>query len=290
MNIFLKNYGIFITHLESLANTNSQVLKRHEIEGYAKKWQYAKFPLPIAMYLDVLTPLKVLSVSLQQEKHDPVYMLRNVHEFNWLMSKLQLLVENTFEGSTKKLTNYTKFLSLVEQNETGFVYQDIKLKDFESSKAALEKSFVEMVRKICSAVESRFEDLRRNPIYENLIPILDIETWPDDADILFTYGERCIDEIVEALEPLLISNQCNVKNIPNQWSSLKQRVIEIKKGYATKLNYLDVWQKLLVNESVKSQCSDISHVIELLLITPFTNAKLEQMFSRMNRVKMDFCN
>ena len=242
------------------------------------------------MYLDVLTPLKVLSVSLQQEKHDPVYMLRNVHEFNWLMSKLQLLVENAFEGSTKKLTNYTKFLSLVEQNDAGFVYQDIKLKDFESSKAALEKSFVDMVRKICSVVESTIEDLRRNPIYKNLIPILDIETWPDDADILFTYGESCIDEIVEALEPLLVSNQCNVKNIPNQWLSLKQRVIEIKKSCATKLNYLDLWQKLLVNASVKSQCSDVLHVIELLVITPFTNAKLEQMFSRTNRVKTDFRN
>ena len=216
MNIFLKNYGIFITHLEFLANTDSQALKHHEIEGYAKKWQYAKFPLHIAVYLEVIMPLKVLSVSLQQEKHDPVYMLRNVHEFNWSMSKLQLLVENVFEGSTKKLTNYTKFLSLVEQNETGFVYQDIKLKDFESSKAALEKLFVGIVRKICSEVESRFEDLRGNPIYENLIPILDIETWPDDAHILFMYGESCIDEIVEALEPLLISNQCNVKNIPNQ--------------------------------------------------------------------------
>ena len=133
-------------------------------------------------------------------------------------------------------------------------------------------------------------DLRRNPIYEDLIPILDIETWPDDAGILFMYGESCIDEIVEALEPLLISNQCNVKNIPNQWSSLKQRVIEIKKGCATKLNYLDVRQKLLVTESVKSQCSDVLHVIELLLITPFTNAKLERMFSRMNRVKADFHN
>ena len=92
MNIFLKNYGIFITHLESLANTDEQALKHHEIEGYAKKWQYAKFPLHITMYLDVLLPLKVLSVSLQQEKHDPVYMLRNVHEFNWSMSKLQLLI------------------------------------------------------------------------------------------------------------------------------------------------------------------------------------------------------
>ena len=235
-------------------------------------------------------PLKVLSVSLQQEKHGTVYMLRNVHKFNWSTSKLQLLIENAFEGSTKKLTNYTKFLSLVEQNETGFVYQEIMLKDFKSSKAALEKSIVDMVRKICSAVESRFEDLRRNPVYENLIPVLDIGTWPDDADILFTYGESCIDEIVEALEPLLISNQCNTKNIPNQWSSLKQRVIEIKKGCATKLNYLDVWQKLLVNESIKSQCSNILHVIELLVITPFTNAKLKKMFSRMNRVKMDFCN
>ena len=245
------------------------------------------------MYLAVLTPLKVLSVSLQQEKHDPVYMLRNVHEFNWSKCqnvKMQLLVENVFLGSTKKLTNYTKFLSVVEQNETGFVCQDIKLKDFESCKAALEKSFVDMVRKICSAVESRFEDPRRNPIYENLIPILDVETWPDDADILFTYGESCINEIVEALESHLISNQCNIKNIPNQWSSLKQRVIEIKKGCATELNYLDVWQKLLVNESVKSQCSNILYVIELLLITPFTNTKLQQMFTRMNRVKTDFHN
>ena len=49
-------------------------------------------------------------------------------------------------------------------------------------------------------------------------------------------------------------------------------------------------RKLLVNESVKSQCSDVLHVIELLLITPFTNAKLERMFSRMNRVKTDFHN
>ena len=109
MNIFLKNYGIFITYLESLASTDSQALK-YEIKGYTKKWQYEKFSLHIAMYLDVLTSLKVLSVSLQQEKHGPVYMLRNVHEFNWSMLKMQLLVENVFEGSTKNLTNYTKFL------------------------------------------------------------------------------------------------------------------------------------------------------------------------------------
>ena len=32
------------------------------------------------------------------------------------------------------------------------------------------------------------------------------------------------------------------------------------------------------------------HVIEIMLIVPFTNAKVERVFSRMNRVKTDFRN
>ena len=116
------------SHMESLSQTDSQALKLSEIEGFVKKWQNAKFPLHMAMYLDVLTPLKVLSISMQQEKHDPVYMLRNVQQFNWSMAKLQLLVENSFDGTSKKLTNYTKFLSSVEEKDGKFVYQGIELK------------------------------------------------------------------------------------------------------------------------------------------------------------------
>ena len=39
-----------------------------------------------------------------------------------------------------------------------------------------------------------------------------------------------------------------------------------------------------------SSCSNVLHIIELLFITPFPNAKLERMFSQMNRVKTDFHN
>ena len=75
MAILLENYGIFISHLESLAHTDSQSLKKAETEGYVKKLKYAKFPLHLAIYLDVLTPLKVLSVSMQKDEHDPVTRL-----------------------------------------------------------------------------------------------------------------------------------------------------------------------------------------------------------------------
>ena len=36
-----RNYGVFMLHLESLAQSNSQSLKRAELEGYAKKWMNA---------------------------------------------------------------------------------------------------------------------------------------------------------------------------------------------------------------------------------------------------------
>ena len=76
MNMFFKNDGIFITHLESLA------LKHRERQGFVKTWQYAKFLLHLSMYLGVLTTLKVLNASMQQEKHEPVYMLHNFQIFN----------------------------------------------------------------------------------------------------------------------------------------------------------------------------------------------------------------
>ena len=45
LNIVLQSYGVFITHLESLAKTDSQRSKRAEIAGFVNKWQNAKFPL-----------------------------------------------------------------------------------------------------------------------------------------------------------------------------------------------------------------------------------------------------
>ena len=70
MEIVLNNYGIYIKHLELLANTNSQTLKHAEIEREAKKLKNGKFPIHLAIYLDVLTPLKVISSGFQKEKHD----------------------------------------------------------------------------------------------------------------------------------------------------------------------------------------------------------------------------
>ena len=138
-----------------------------------------------------------------------------------------------------------------------------------------------MIKRILSSLDGQFDVLRQNPVYENLIPILDVETWPEDEDSLFDYGDTCIEEFKSSLGLLLI-NKCKIQNISSQLGLLRHRVHEIKKGCTMPLNHLDVWKVLLLNESVKTESADVLQIIEILLITLFTNAKLEWMLSRMN--------
>ena len=55
MEIVLKQYWMYKTHLELLAQTDSQALKQAEIEGEVKKWKNDKFPIHLDIYIDVIT-------------------------------------------------------------------------------------------------------------------------------------------------------------------------------------------------------------------------------------------
>ena len=110
MQIVLPNYGVFMAHLESLAQTDSQALKRNKLVGYSGKWQQAKYPLHLALYLDILQPLKVISLVMQQETHDPVKQLKHIRDFTWSMTKLSALLEESIDQTTARLMNFTKFL------------------------------------------------------------------------------------------------------------------------------------------------------------------------------------
>ena len=58
----------------------------------------------------------------------------------------------------------------------------------------------------------------------------------------------------------------------------------------TKIDYPEVWKSIFTNDNIKRKCKNILYVIELLLITPFTSAKLEPVFIRMNRIKTELHN
>lgn len=48
-------------------------------------------------------------------------------------------------------------------------------------------------------------------------------------------------------------------------------------------NYIDVWAKLFTS-SKKEALGNILHLMEILLVVPVSNSRLERMFTTMNRV------
>ena len=81
MELFFKHFGPYMSHLEQLTQTDSQALKRTEICGLVKKWKNANLIINIAIYRDVLAPIRRLAVSLQEGRHKPVKAIRRITEF-----------------------------------------------------------------------------------------------------------------------------------------------------------------------------------------------------------------
>ena len=81
----------------------------------------------------------------------------------------------------------------------------------------------------------------------------------------------------------------DVSKIPNEWTRLKTYIYPLLHNSPDQ-SYLEVWRRTFINGEAMAECNNIMHIFEILLIVPFTNAIVERLFSRMNRVKTDFRN
>ena len=143
MEIISSHYGIFMNHLESLSHMDSDPEKRAELAGYAKRWVQAKYPIHLAIYLDILAPIKTLSLTM--DLHDPIAQLRHVRELRWSMTKLNALIDQSLDKTTTHLTNFTKFLSQVSSEDDIHKFQEIRLLNFDASSEAIKRSYSEII-------------------------------------------------------------------------------------------------------------------------------------------------
>ena len=83
----------------------------------------------MAICLDILSPIRRISVAMQSDFHDPVKVIKRIKEFGWTMAKLVLVLD---EGSA--LTHFTKLMKKIEVKENGkHEYQGVQLKYYNRS-------------------------------------------------------------------------------------------------------------------------------------------------------------
>ena len=179
---------------------------------------------------------------------------------------------------------FKKDCKAADDDENRLSYQDVVLMNYPRALNGAAGQRQEWMDAIVLCLGNRFKDLQEAPVYKHLCPILDTQSWPGEEVNLISYGDESVTRLVDHFAQLLKQNGCDVSRdtMLAEWSALK---LLISETYGKAIPYLDVWAAILSSPAGKEQFSNILNIVELLLITPISNAVVERMFSTMARMK-----
>ena len=191
------------------------------------------------------------------------------------MAKLKLLIDELLDQKQKHMINFTLFLSKVELKDGKHYYQDIKLSKYKRPIKAVNKHYRKAIVSISDNMESRSEELKQSPVFENMVSLLETQTWPTEN--INEFGDQEIIKIANHFRDLLSKNGCNLNVINEDWQVLKTFMVPLINNNKNS-TYLELWKRVLLNIETKKECCNVLHIFKLFLVIPFTNAKLRECF------------
>ena len=178
----------------------------------------------MAIYLDVLPPLKRLSLNFQQELHDLVKAVRHIQDFNLTKVRLKLLVDESLENSDSIMTNLKKLFQYIEKKDDSYFYHGIKLVRHEAAKQSVSNHYKFTIASITDSMQNRFEELSSSHLFKNLVSLLDVSSWLKE---LSGFGSIKIESLKAHFSQLLSNNGCDIGEIQCEWITLKTYIIPI---------------------------------------------------------------
>ena len=162
--------------------------------------------------------LKQLSLSFQQELHDPFKAVCHIQDFNLTMIKLKLLVDESLENPDSIMTNLKKMFQDVEKKDDSYFHQGIKLARYEAAKRSVSNHYEFTIASITDSMQNHFEELSSSPLLKNLVSLLDVSSWPKE---LSDFGSAKIVSLKAHFSQLLSNNSCDIGEIQRDSMILK---------------------------------------------------------------------
>lgn len=287
MKHVLSKFGAYTNHLAALSEDGSvKAGDRAKLRGFYTRWVDAKYVLGCAVFVDLLTPCAIFSKVMQSNDLDVLgaftSLLRTVKEINKLSSK-SLQQWSTYAATLKKLT----------EEDGEMVYQCQTLKKFEQAKRLYESHHQEYCFSVTSCLKSRlaWSDLQ---VVRDIIFLLASQGWqkvldeeedsepehgndkPDPMEAIVRLGER--------FKSPLEAAGADLDELPKEFREMLMYATQFIS--LSSMDYQAVWWRLFHAPSA-SEWSNILLLAELIFSLPFSNGKLERIFSTLKVIKVD---
>ena len=282
MKKILDKFDVYMVHLESLCNDATYSTKdRSKFQGYLKKWNSTKMLLYIVYYIDILEPIRLLSIAFQKVDIDVVKSARALSKVKKTISKMKDRSIWRFPSIAMTQRNIS-----VKEGENvykgSFVVESI---DEVCNNISAKKE--EEINKISKAIASRLED-EQESFLTDVCDILNTECWLRFDDCKEEDLEFADDGVINMFErfqtPLKKAGlNCNEAELLQQWHDLIDYAN--KNLSATNINYRVTWRRIFDSSRAKNDFKDILLIVEICFCLPCSTTALERAFSRMKRLK-----
>ena len=274
----LKSYSILLEHLQSMVdNRETKSVDKAKYMGLLKQLKSFKYIVHLLFFSNLLQPLSRFSEQLQGDSIDMLYAISSIEGINNTLDKainsdeLKQIIAAA-DDITENESEDEEVVT-VKYKDTILTGVCVGMKHFKANSGRYTQAVKDSLR-------ARYSDVLSESSVFRVLKLLDISSWPVNETIA-DFGNKEIDCFIQHFSELLSKHNVATENIMGEWNEIK---------YFHKLfNILDrhaFWQ--LVLEKHSQRFPNLKHVIQILLLYPVSNAKVERLFSTMKRVKNDW--
>ena len=278
-------YGAYIAHLIALCEDKGvKPEDRARLKGYVQKWTQSKILIGCAMYVEILKGPSILSLCLQRSDCDIVYGLKQILKVADSIKSLRR--QDPSLWPTVKL-----MMEKIDSEGSITCYQGAEIKNY--TPATLEnckKQVLGDLERLNKTIQQRLEwsDVR---LLRALIAFLDTQSWIKRQSTVGDNGEEdtSLEQVNGAIE-LLSSHfrnplEATGVDIPSLHDEMEDVVIFAREYLSIETtDYRKVWYNLFICPN-SSDWPNILLLCKLAFSLPFSNARVEQIFSSLKYIK-----
>ena len=277
-------YGAYLSHLIALSeDTSLKSEDRARLKGYVQKWTHAKFLIGCAMYTEVLKPPSTLSLSLQGSDVDIVFGIKQLLKASTTL--ISMVKQDPLQWPAVKIV-----LDRVKNDGGENVYQGVSLKRYDAATLSYcSSAALGDLERLTEKMRERLE-WSDTGLLRALLVFLETQSWmkrnvtSDESD-----SDPSLAELKAAIE--LISTQFRdpLEAAGVNVSSLHDEIedaVEYARNYLSleSTHYRKVWYNLHICPGASSW-PNLLLMCELVFSLPFSNGRVEQIFSSLKIIK-----
>ena len=239
-------YGVYIAHLSTLVeDTSLKASDRARLMGYLRKWKKPEVLVSCTLYIEVMKPISLLSLTLQGEKADIVSSIENT-------LKSVKCLQSLIQKDPKEWTQIQLLKKKTKEVEGKQEYQGVPIANVDTTVDQCKGHVLADLKRLEREIKHRLE-WTDTDLLRALLAFLETQNWQERGT---SEGDEDVTDITDAVQCLISTFRTPLESRGVCMAAIQdelEEAVEYARKYLAigRESYRKVWYKLHVSRLQK---------------------------------------